>query len=208
MIWNDRILPRLVELSLNQRVTGRWRARVCAGVFGDVLELGFGSGPNLRHYGDEVERVLAVEPTELAWRRAQPAVETFGRPVERIGLDGARVDLPDESVDAVVTTYTMCTIPDLTAALAQARRVLRPGGALHFVEHGLSPDAGVAAWQHRLQPVWGRVAGGCHLDRDIPALVAEAGFTLDAVESSYAEEAALARPFQWVTIGRATPAGR
>ncbi len=203
-LWEDRFLPRLVELTLNERITGRWRDRVCAGVSGDVLELGFGSGPNLRHYGEAVERVLAVEPSDLAWRRARPAVEAFGRPVERIGLDGARVDLPDESVDAVVTTYTMCTIPDLEAALAQARRVLRPGGALHFVEHGLSPDAGVAAWQHRLQPVWGRVAGGCHLDRDIAALVSEAGFAVSA-ESSYAEKAAPARPFQWITVGRATP---
>lgn len=205
MIWNDRILPRLVELTLNERVTGPWRARVCAGVSGEVLELGFGSGPNLRHYDDAVERVLAVEPSDLAWRRAGRRIEAFGRPVERIGLDGARVDLPDASVDAVVTTYTMCTIPDLTAALAEARRVLRPGGALHFVEHGLSPDPGVAAWQHRLQPVWGRIAGGCHLDRNIAELVSGAGFTLDGVESRYAEEAAPARPFQWITIGRAIP---
>lgn len=203
--YDERILPRITEVSCSDKATGKWREQVCAGVSGDVLEVGFGSGTNLAHYPPSVRRVLAVEPSNLAWSRAGRRFEEFGRPVERIGLDAAVLSLPDESVDAVVSSYTMCTIPDLESALAEMRRVLRPGGSLHFVEHGLSPDAAVADRQHRWTPRWGRIAGGCHLDRDISTLVEAAGFNLSDLESFYLPGPAISKPFGWQTIGRAEP---
>lgn len=204
--WNERLLPRAIEITCSDKTTGKWRDRICAGVGGEVLEVGFGSGTNLRHYRESVDKVYAVEPADLAWHRASAAIERFGRPVERIGLDGAAIDLPDASVDAVVSSYTMCTIPDLDSALAEIGRVLRPGGRLHFVEHGLAPDASVAARQRRWQPRWGRLAGGCHLDRDIPALIAAAGFTLDELEAFYEPGPKAMRPFNWLNVGQAAPA--
>ncbi len=203
--WEDRLLPRVIDLTCSDRLTGRWRDQVCAPLSGEVLEVGFGSGTNLGHYPRPVERVYAVEPADLAWRRARPAIAAFERPVDRIGLDGARLELPDASVDAVVSSYTLCTIPAVTEALVEFRRVLRPGGALHFVEHSLSPDPEVAARQRRWQPRWEKLAGGCHLDRDIPALVADAGMELFELDAFYAPGPAMARPFGWLTIGRACP---
>ncbi len=204
--WDERILPRLVDVVLGDRVTGEWRDAVARGVAGEVLELGFGSGTNLGHYAPDVTRVLAVEPSDLAWQKAAPRVAAFGRPVERVGLDGASVSLPDASVDAVVSTWTMCTIPDLPAALAEVRRVLRPGGRLHFVEHSLAPSRRVARVQRRLQPVWGRAAGGCHLDRDIPDLLHAAGLVADDLSTRYASTWWPARPFGWFVSGSAAPA--
>jgi ubiquinone/menaquinone biosynthesis C-methylase UbiE len=203
--YDAKVLPRLTALSCADRSTGRWREQALAGVAGDVLEVGFANGTNLLHYSTAVRRVYAVEPSDLAWRHAARRIEQFGRPVERIGLDGARISLPDDSVDAVVSAFTMCTIPDLESALAEMRRVLRPGGSLHFVEHGLSPDSPVADRQHRWTPRWKRVAGGCHLDRDIPQLVETAGFNLSDLESFYMPGPGLSRPFGWLTIGRAEP---
>jgi SAM-dependent methyltransferase len=205
-VWNERLLPRAVELACSERATGEFRSRVCGPLAGEVLEVGFGSGTNLAHYPASVERVYAVEPAELAWRRAQPAVTAFGRPVDRIGLDGAALDLDDASVDAVVSSYTMCTIPELGSALQEMRRVLRPGGRIHFVEHALAPDPVVAARQRRWQPRWGRIAGGCHLDRDIPELISEAGFEVDGdLDSFWMPGPALMRPFGWVVLGTAVP---
>jgi ubiquinone/menaquinone biosynthesis C-methylase UbiE len=203
--YDERILPRITELSCSDRATGRWREQVCSGASGDVLEVGFGSGTNLLHYPAAVRRVLAVEPSDVAWRRAHRRFDDFGRPVERVGLDGAALDLPDDSVDTVVSAFTMCTIPDIGSALAEMRRVLRPGGSLHFVEHGLSPDAAVADRQHRWTPRWRKVAGGCHLDRDIPALVEEAGFNLSDLDVGYMPGPAVSRPWGWLTVGRAEP---
>lgn len=206
-LWDEHLLPRAIELTCAERTTGRWRNQVCVGVAGEILEIGFGSGSNLGHYSAEVTRVAAVEPSEVAWKRSRPKREAFGRPVERIGLDGARLDLPAASVDAVVSSYTMCTIPDLSSALAEIRRVLRPGGELHFVEHSLSPDADVAARQRRWQPRWEKVAGGCHLDRDIPTLITDSGLRLSDLEAFYAPGPAFTRTFGWLTIGRAATTG-
>jgi ubiquinone/menaquinone biosynthesis C-methylase UbiE len=174
-------------------------------VSGDVLEVGFANGTNLLHYPATVRRVYAVEPSDIAWRKARRRIAEFGRPVERIGLDGAALNLPDDSVDAVVSTYTLCTIPDLESALAEMRRVLRPGGSLHFIEHGLSPDEHVAGRQRRWTPRWSKFAGGCHLDRDIPHLVEDAGFNLSDLESFYLPGPDVAKPWAWLAIGRAEP---
>lgn len=201
--YDERVLPRVIELTCSDRATGKWRAQVCAPLAGDVLEVGFGSGTNLQHYPDAVDRVLAVEPADLAWERSAAVRAGFGRPVERIGLDGAALTLPDASVDAVVSSYTMCTIGDLTSALSEFGRVLRPGGALHFVEHSLSPHAPVAAKQQRWQPRWEKIAGGCHLDRHIPDLITDGGFTVEELDAFYMPGPAFLRPFGWLTVGRA-----
>lgn len=183
--WCERVVPRLIDRFLSTDEVAQLRGRVCAGLAGDVLEVGFGSGLNLPHYPDAVTGVWAVEPSDLAWQLAQPRISAGGFPVARAGLDGARLDLPDGRYDAVVSTFTMCSIPDLEAALSEIRRVLRPGGVLHFVEHGLSPQANVAKWQRRLQPLHGRLAGGCHLNRPIADLVRGSGLDLAQLETFY-----------------------
>lgn len=183
--WRERVLPRCIDRMLSTREVERLRGRVCTGLSGDVLEIGFGSGRNLPHYPAQVTGVWAVEPSDLAWRLARPRISAGGFPVTRAGLDGARLDLPDGRYDAVVSTFTMCTIPDLDAALREIRGVLRPGGVLHFVEHGLSPDAKVAKWQGRFQPLHGRVAGGCHLNRPIANQVRDSGLEIDELDTFY-----------------------
>ncbi|MEO6604381.1 MAG: class I SAM-dependent methyltransferase [Aeromicrobium sp.] len=203
--WDQRILPRLIDVVLGDRFTSGWRERVCRELAGETLEIGFGSGTNLAHCGERVTRVLAVEPSDRAWEIAQNRIVDFGRPVRRIGLDGAHLGLPEASVDAVVSTWTMCTIPDLTAALTEVRRVLRPGGTLHFVEHSLAPTSRVAHVQHTIQPGWGRVAGGCHLDRDVPELLSAAGYSVPDLHQRYASALWPARPFGWFVTGSAQP---
>jgi SAM-dependent methyltransferase len=182
------------------------RVRACEGLRGEVVELGFGSGPNLGLYPREVTRVIAVEPSDVAWdlgadRRARSPV-----PVVRGDLDGQALSLEDASADAVLSTLTLCTIPDLPRALAEVRRVLRPGGRLHFLEHGLAPDEGVRRWQRRLEPVQKRAFAGCHLTRPIDRLIEESGLVLESVEREYASTAALMRPWVFVYLGRARKA--
>lgn len=203
------MLPRIFDRSLRDPITHPWREFACGQAHGEVLELGFAAGLNLRFYPEAVRRVLAVEPSDLAWQLAQRRIERAagarpGLEVARIGLDGARVDLPDRSVDTVVSTWTLCSIPDLGSALAEVRRLLRPGGRLRFAEHGLSPDPGVAGWQRRLQPWWGPVAGGCHLDRDLPTLLDAAGFDVDLARTEYLL-GGLSRPWSWLMRGTALP---
>ena len=203
--WEEQVLPRLVDLTLDDDGAGRYRATATAGLRGDVVELGFASGRNLPHYPTGVERVLAVEPADLAWERARERVGAFGRPVERVSRDAADLPLADASVDAVVSTWTLCTIPEVEVALAEARRVLRPGGELRFVEHTLAPDEGVRRTQRRVQPVWGAFAGGCHLERDLPALVADAGFDVDVAGARYVTGWPF-RAWGWFVHGTARPA--
>lgn len=181
-VYTDRVLPRLIDVVLGRGVEGL-RAEVCAGLHGTVVEIGFGSGRNVAHYPAAVTRVLAVEPSPGGRALAADRIAASAVPVQWVGLDGQRLPLADGSVDTALVTWTLCTIPDVAAALAEVRRVLRPGGTLHLVEHGLSPRPGVAAWQHRLGPVWGRLAGGCHLDRPIPDLLTGAGFELEELRT-------------------------
>lgn len=202
-LWTDHVLPRLIDVVLSGPPTAGWRAKATSGTAGVVLELGFGAGNNLPFYPEAVTDVYAVEPADVAWQSSAERRRSFGRPVTRIGLDGARVDLPDASVDAVVSTWTMCTIPELAGALAEAGRVLRPGGRLHLVEHSLAPEEDVARWQRRIQPWWGPVAGGCHVDRDIAAYLRSAGFATDELGARYAVGARIGRPWSFFVSGSA-----
>jgi ubiquinone/menaquinone biosynthesis C-methylase UbiE len=183
--YADRVLPRLLDIALTGQEIGRIRARAAAGLDGQVLEVGFGTGHNVPHYPPAVTRVQAVDPATRGRKLAASRVAASPVPVEYIGLDGQSLPLDGESVDHVLITWTLCTIPDPAAALAEMRRVLRPGGTLHFAEHGRSPDLGVARWQDRLTPVQRLVFGGCHINRQIDRLIGEAGFRLDRLDTGY-----------------------
>lgn len=202
-LWEERVVPRLADRSLRTPEIGKLRSEVCAGLHGEVLELGYGSGLNASHYPPEVSAVDAVEPSDLAWRLSESRREGCRVPIERVGLDGQHLAAGDASYDAVLSTFTLCTIPDVALALAEVRRVLRPGGSLHFVEHGLAPDPGVVGWQRRLDPVQRRLAGGCHLSRDIPALVRGAGLEIVELRSEYLPAPRVARPWTYGYLGRA-----
>ncbi len=177
--YEEQVLPRAIDLLLGNRQMQQVRRPALVGLHGRVLEIGFGSGPNVGLYPPEVDLVLAVDPSTVGRRLAARRLAASSVPVEFVGLDGQSLPVDDASVDCVLSTWTLCTIPDVGAALVEAGRVLRPGGRLFFLEHGLSPDPKVAARQHRFTPLQRRVAGGCHLDRDIPALLRDAGFTPD-----------------------------
>jgi SAM-dependent methyltransferase len=165
------------------------RRRVCEGLAGDVVEIGFGSGLNVPFYPEAVTRVDAVEPADAAWKLADQRLLATTAPVHRSGLDGQSLPFADDSFDAALSTWTLCTIPDVAVALRELRRVLKPGGTLHFVEHGLAPDESVRRWQHRLEPVQKRVFGGCHLTRPIADLLTTAGFTITELDAFYDKSA-------------------
>ncbi|MFJ1708270.1 class I SAM-dependent methyltransferase [Kitasatospora sp. NPDC088346] len=183
--YAEQVVPRLVNVACSLGEAGELRERVCAGLAGEVLEIGFGSGLNVPHYPAAVTRVDAVEPSEVGWRLAGKRLAASRVPVRRAGLDGQVLPFPDDSYDAALSTWTLCTIPDVAAALREVRRVLRPGGALHFVEHGLAPDEGVRRWQHRFDPLEQRLFAGCHLDRPIVGLLTDAGFTIAELDVFY-----------------------
>ncbi len=186
-IYREQVLPRVVNVACGMKNVEPFRQRVCERLEGDVVEIGFGSGLNVPFYPPAVKSVAAVEPADVGWSLAAERLSATSVPVTRAGLDGQVLDLPDNGCDAALSTWTMCTIPDIYAALAELRRVLKPGGTLHFLEHGLAPDESVRRWQHRLEPVQKRVFGGCHLTRPITDLVTNAGFTITDVEAYYEE---------------------
>ena len=182
-VYEDQVLPRLNDVVLSGKQFRELRAKVAAGLEGEVLEVGFGSGRNLLHIPADVKRVRAVDPAEVGRRLARKRVAASPVPVEYIGLDGQNLPLPDASVDSVLTTWTLCTIPDVARALDEIRRVLRPGGGLHFLEHGRAPEPRVARWQDRLTPLQRRVAGGCHLNRPIARLITDSGLRITTLDN-------------------------
>jgi ubiquinone/menaquinone biosynthesis C-methylase UbiE len=196
--YREHVLPRLVDRACGTAELRAWRRNVVVGLEGDVVEIGFGSGLNVPLYPAEVRRVFAVEPAATARRLAEQRVAEAAVEVEHVGLRGEEIPLEDASCDAALSTFTLCTIPDVAQALAEVRRVLKPGGALHFLEHGRSPDPSVARWQERLEPMQRRLADGCHLTRIPDELVAAAGFELVRVESRYASGP---KPWSWFTEG-------
>ena len=183
--YQDQVLPRFIDVAVGGRDFARIRQRVAAGLSGEVLEVGFGSGLNVPHYPVAVTRVQAVDPATVGRKLAAKRVAASPVPVQYVGLDGQALPLDPASIDHVLVTWTLCTIPDAQLALGEIRRVLRPGGELHFVEHGRSPEPHVARWQDRLTPLQRRMFGGCHLNRPIDALVAGAGFELRRTENYY-----------------------
>lgn len=200
-LYREHVVPRLVDVACGVAGFDRWRARATKGLTGTVVEIGFGSGLNVRHYPPEVDVVLAVEPARVARQMAARRVQASSVPVEHVGLDGQEIPLDDASCDSALCTFTLCTVPDPSLALAELKRVLRPGGTVHYLEHGLSPDPGVARWQHRLDPLQRRVADGCHLTRDASSLVEDAGFVPGTTEQRYGRGP---KPWCWLTLGVAT----
>ena len=197
------VLPWLIDLCMRNKEARRYRERVIPQATGRVLEVGIGSGLNLPFYGAGVRHLFALEPSrelrKMAGRRTKGArftVEFLDRSAEEIPLERA-------SVDTVVTTWTLCTIPDAVCALQEMKRVLKPGGVLLFVEHGLAPDANVQAWQHRLNSLWNRIGGGCNLDRKIDELIVHSGFRLAELETEYVKGP---KPMSFTYSGRAEPA--
>ncbi len=188
-VYRDHVLPRIQDRLLGLGETRAIRSRVCAGLAGDVVEVGFGSGHNLPYLPAGVSGLWAVDPSVVGRRLSRARRDRSPVPVVFSGPDGEVLPFADDRFDAALSTWTLCTIPDAVAALRELRRVLRPGGRLHLAEHGLAPDRTVATWQRRGTPLQRRLAGGCHLDRDIPALLEAGGFTVEVLDTYYERSA-------------------
>jgi SAM-dependent methyltransferase len=201
--WATRVVPRVVDKALATEDFEELRRTTCRPLAGRVLEVGFGSGLNVAHYPPAVTEVAAVEPNETAWRLARPRIEAASVPVVRSGLDGERLDEPDGSVDSVLLTFVLCTIPGHRAALSEIHRVLRPGGHVRFAEHGLAPDPAVQRWQRRLEPLQRRIYAGCHLTRDPRADLDAAGLTVVDLDTRYLPGPAVSKPFGYLYQGTA-----
>ena len=184
--YEDRVLPIVIGAACGAKPIARQRQKVVPLAEGRVLEVGMGSGLNLPFYSpDRIEWVWGLEPSLGMRRKAAPAIARAPFEVKVLDLPGEEIPLEDDSVDTVLLTYTLCTIPDNRTALEQMRRVLKPGGKLIFCEHGAAPDPNTARWQDRVNPFWKRIAGGCNLNRPIPSRIEEAGFAIAQVESMY-----------------------
>jgi ubiquinone/menaquinone biosynthesis C-methylase UbiE len=198
--YSTHIVPRFIDKALGTPAMQEGRNAVAAGLSGTVLEIGFGSGLNVASYPPEIELVYAVEPALTARKIAVPRIAASPIPIQYAGLHGETVALDDNSCDGALCTFTLCTIPGVEQALAELRRVLKPGGRFHFLEHGLAPDAKTQAWQRRLDPLEKRLADGCHLTRDPVELVKAAGFELEFVHSEYTKGP---KPWVFMTFGQA-----
>ena len=202
MGFYDRwIVPRLLDLAMRSRVLDHYRERTIETARGLALEIGVGSGLNLPLYGPAVTRVVGLDPSTELLRLASRRAGDVVIPVSLLRASAEHLPLADALFDTIVMTWTLCSIPNPIAALMEMRRVLRPGGRLIFVEHGLSPEIRTARWQHRLTPYWRRISGGCHLDRKMDQLIRSAGFEIDAVETGYMKGP---KPWTFMYQGSAT----
>ena len=184
--YADTIVPRLVTCACGTKPILKQREKVVPEARGQVLEIGMGAGHNLPYYRtDQVERVVGIDPCSTSWALAQPRAKTLGVPLEFIQGSAESMRLPDESFDTVLMTYSLCTIHDAQAALYEIRRVLKPDGRLVFCEHGEAPDAAVARWQQRVNPLWRRLLGGCNLNRPITRWITDAGFSIRKLDQMY-----------------------
>lgn len=181
MTWyEERVLPQLINLACSSKPTRKQREKIVPHATGDVLEVGFGSGLNLPHYDrDKVRRIFGLEPSDGMRRLASDAVGEAGLDVEFIDQPCEEMHMDDDSVDTVLITYTLCTIPEPESALEGMRRVLKPQGRLLYCEHGKAPDDNVHRWQERLNPMWKKISGGCNMQRDIPAILRASGFVVE-----------------------------
>jgi SAM-dependent methyltransferase len=183
--YRNVILPKLCDLSMRNKRLRPYRVRVIGAAEGRVLEIGAGSGLNLQLYRSGAREVLALEPDQRLLRMAERNAKNAPRPVTFLEASAEDIPLEDRSVDTVVTTWTLCTVPDADRALGEARRVLKTAGKLLFVEHGLAPERNVQKWQNRLTPVWTTISGGCHLNRPIAQIIETAGFAIERLETGY-----------------------
>jgi ubiquinone/menaquinone biosynthesis C-methylase UbiE len=183
--YNDVVLPRLCDFAMRNKQFAPYRDRVVGAAEGRVLEVGVGSGLNLPFYRPGAQEILALEPCPKLVAMARRVPNAAGIPISFLEASAEAIPLDNRSIDTVVTTWTLCTIPDAASALAEMRRVLKPGGRLLFVEHGLAPDEGVRRWQNRITPLWRRISGGCHVNRPIKTMVETAGFRIDRIETGY-----------------------
>lgn len=197
-LYERHVLPRLVNCVCGTGSMRRQREKVVPQAHGMVLEVGFGTGHNLPYYqGHRVNQLWALEPSRESWALARGRVAAASFPVEYLGSGAEEIPLPAAAADTVVATFSLCTVGDVARSLAEIRRVLRPGGELVFCEHGAAPDAGVRRWQDRIDPLWSRVAGGCHLNRPIAALIERAGFRIERLESGYVSSPRFASYHSW-----------
>jgi ubiquinone/menaquinone biosynthesis C-methylase UbiE len=185
-IYSRYVLPRLLDFAMRDKPIMRQRAKVVPLAHGRVLEIGVGSGLNLSFYDkSKVDKVLGLDPSPELNVMARKRAAEAGVDVDWLALSSERIPLPDSSVDSIVITYTMCTIPDIHTALLEMRRVMKTGARMHFSEHGIAPDESVRRWQDRLNPLWNRIAGGCNMNRNIPRMLEDAGLHIDEIETMY-----------------------
>ncbi len=201
--YNRWILPQVIELTMRQKNFAPFRERTAGAAHGRVLEIGIGSGLNLASYRQGTETVYGVDPSAELLAKASPRAAKVRFPVRLLEASSENLPLEDQSFDTVVMTFTLCSIPDVGAALREIRRVLKPQGELLFAEHGRAPDPDVIRWQDRITPVWKRIGGGCHLNRKMDALIQAAGFRLERLSAGYQKFAP--RPFSFFYEGSARP---
>jgi ubiquinone/menaquinone biosynthesis C-methylase UbiE len=185
-LYDRYVLPRLLDYAMRDKPIMRQRAKVVPLARGRVLEVGIGSGLNLAFYDkSKVDKVVGLDPSPELQAMARRRAAEAGVDVDWMALSGEKIPLPEESVDSIVITYTLCTIPDAHAALLEMRRVMKPDARLVFSEHGLAPDESVRRWQNRLNGLWGRVSGGCNINRDVPKMLGDAGLRIEAIDTMY-----------------------
>lgn len=201
MGWYENfVLPRLINLIMQNDIAAGEREKFVHLAYGSVLEIGIGSGLNLPFYGPQVKSLCGLDPSQKLWHLGRERVVKVPFPVEYIMCSGESIPMPDQTFDTVLITWTLCSIPDPQQALTEMRRVLKPEGQLIFVEHGLSPDRRIQAWQNRLNPLWRRIAGGCHLNRSIDTLIEAANFRITRIEKGYVKGG---KPFSFIYEGLA-----